>query len=412
MGPRAVLACVVAGLALALTACGDKPVDDGGPKTGSRTITIYSSLPQYGPDRQQSQDMVNAIKLAIEENGGKAGALTITYVALDSSTREAAQWTDDRVLDNARQAVRDINAIAYIGDQDSAATALSLPLTNEGGVLQVSPTSSYDGLTRPGGVRTGEPERFYPSAKRTFARMVPADHVQASALVGYMKTEGVRTLALIGDRDLEGGGLADQVSKAATAQGITVVDKGRIDAKKGDLGGHARDVAATGADAFLFAGDSGTGAARMIQAVGRTAPDMLLFGPSAVAVPSVLDELGVAVKRRLRITTPTLPPRLLPASARTFRARFRAAFGRAPAPEALLSYEATQAVLASIRAAGARGNDRNAVIAAFRGIRDRRSVLGTYSIDRFGDTSLSRFAGNTVRGSRLVLDKVLEGLRP
>ena len=106
--------------------------------------------------------MVNAIKLAIEENGGKAGTLTITYVALDSSTREAAAWTDERVLDNARQAVRDINAIAYIGDRDSAATALSLPLTNEGGILQVSPTSSYDGLTRPGGVRTGRARALLP----------------------------------------------------------------------------------------------------------------------------------------------------------------------------------------------------------------------------------------------------------
>jgi branched-chain amino acid transport system substrate-binding protein len=241
--------------------------------------------------------------------------------------------------------------------------------------------------------------------------MVPPDHVQASALVGYMKAEGVRTLALMGDRELEGGGLADQVSKAAAAQGITVFDKGRIDATKGDLTGHARDIAASGADAFLFAGDTSTGAARIVQAVGVAAPGMLLFGPSAVADPSFLAALSPAVKGRLRITTPTLPPRLLPASARAFRAKFRAAFGRAPAPEALLSYEATQAVLASIRAAGVKGNDRAAVNEAFHAIRDRKSVLGTYSIDRFGDTSLSRFAGNKVRESKLVLDKVLE-VRP
>jgi branched-chain amino acid transport system substrate-binding protein len=412
LGLRAVLACGVIGLVLALAACGDdNKVDDGGPTTGSRTITIYSSLPQYGPDRQQAQDMVNAIKLAIEEAGGKVGLLTITYVALDSSTREAGAWTSDRVLDNARQAVRDINAIAYIGDRDSAATALSLPLTNEGGILQVSPSSSYDGLTRSGGVRTGEPERFYPSAQRTFGRMVPPDHVQASALVGYMKTEGVRKLALMGDRELEGGGLADQVARAALAQGIAVVDKGRIDATKGTLTGHARDVADTGADAFLFAGDSSTGAARIVDAVGAVAPGMLLFEPAADAEPSFIDELTPAVKRRVRITTPTLPPRLLPQSARDFRAKFQSAFGRAPAPEALLSYEATQAVLASIKAAGPKGNDRNAVIKAFFGLRNRKSVLGTYSIDRFGDTSLSRFAGNKLRGSRLVLDKVLE-VRP
>src|SRR5688500_4996314 len=214
-GLRAVLACVFAGLALALAACGNDKPDDGGPQSGSRTVTLYSSLPLHGPERERSQDMVNAIKLALKDSRGKAGALTVTYVSLDSSTREDGTWTSDRVLDNARTAVRDINTIAYIGDRDSAATALSLPLTNEGNVLQVSPTSAYDGLTRAGGVRTGEPERFYPSGKRTFGRMVPADHVQASALVGYMKAEGVGTLALLGDRELDGGGLADQVSKAA-----------------------------------------------------------------------------------------------------------------------------------------------------------------------------------------------------
>ena len=411
MGPRAALACAVAGLAFSLTACGGKAEDDGGPQTGSRTVTIYSSLPLYGPERERSQDMVNAIKLALEDAGGKAGVLNVTYVSFDSSTREEGTWTSDRVLDNARQAVRDINAIAYIGDRDSAATALSLPLTNEGNILQVSPTSAYDGLTRAGGVRTGEPERFYPSGRRTFGRMVPADHVQASALVGYMKDEGVRTLAVLGDRELDGGGIADQVSKAAAAQDIEVIDKGRIDATTGDLTGHAADVAATDADAFLFAGASDTGAARMFRSVAAVTTRMLLFGPSGVAAPSFLQALNPGVQRRMRITTPTLPPQLLPASARSFRARFRTAFGRQPAPEALLSYEATQAILSSIREAGAKGNDRNAVIKAFLGISDRRSVLGSYSIDRNGDTSLSRFAGNRVRRSRLDLDKVLE-VRP
>jgi branched-chain amino acid transport system substrate-binding protein len=410
MAPRAALACAVIALLFALAACGDK-AEEGAPQSGTRTVTIYSSLPLHGPERERSQDMVNAIKLALEQAGGKAGALSVTYVSLDSSTREEQTWTSDRVLDNARQAVRDINAIAYIGERDSAATALSLPLTNEGNILQVSPTSAYDGLTRAGGVRTGEPERFYPSAKRTFGRMVPPDHVQASALVGYMKAEGVGKLALLGDRELDGGGIADQVTKAAEAQGIEVVDKGRIDATKGDLKSNAADIAATGADAFLFAGDSATGAARLFQAVAAVTTRMLLFAPSALADDVFLRSLDPAVQRRMRITTPTLPSRLLPAAAREFDTRFAALFGRRPAAEALLAYEATKAVIASIAAAGSEGNDRTAVTKAFFAIRNRKSALGTYSIDRNGDTSLSRFAGNRVRGSQLQLDKVLE-VRP
>jgi branched-chain amino acid transport system substrate-binding protein len=405
-GLRAAVVCVLGAIALGggLAGCGDD--QPNAVQDGSDTLTIYSSLPLQGPDRERARDMVNAIKLALQESGGKIGPFSVTYVPLDSATPEAGTWTGAKVLDNARQAVRDLNAIAYIGERDSAATALSLPLTNEGHVLQVSPSSTYDGLTRVSR-RQGEPDRFYPSGERTFARVVPADRVQASALVGYMKSSGVRSIALMGDREIYGGGIADAVKKAAERQRIEVFDRGHVDASRGDLTRTARKVAETGADAFLFAGTTDTGAARIFTAVADAAPSMLLFGPAAIADQAFLSGLSVAVQRRVRVTTPALPARLLPRSAQTFRDRFRKAFGRQPAPEALQAYEAASAVLHAIRSAGSRGNNRQAVTDAFLAIRNRRSVLGTYSIDRFGDTSLSTYAGNRVRRSQFVLDKVL-----
>ncbi len=407
-GLRAAGACVLAGLALAAAGCGGNSGDDSAPKDGPRTLTVYSSLPLHGPDRERSRDMVNAIKLALQQSGGKIGALSVTYVSLDSSTAEKDGWTSDRVVDNARTAVRDLNGIAYIGDLDSAATALSLPLTNEGHLLQVSPSSSYDGLTRQGGRRPAEPERFYPSGLRNFGRMIPADHVQASALVGYMKTEGVRRLALLADRDLLGGGLADQIEKAGERQGIEVLDRGRIDARKRDLKDPAADVASLNADGFVFAGGDDAGAARIYRAVAAAAPSLQLFGPDEVADDLAVQQLPASVLRRLRITSSLLPLRLLPAAARQFDTRFRATFGRHPAPDALQAYEATRAVLDAIRAAGLKGNNRQTVTDEFFATRDRRSVLGTYSIDRNGDTSLSTFAGNRLTRGGLVLDKVLK----
>ena len=406
-GLRAAVACVLGALALALALAGCGGDRNSAVPEGSDTLTIYSSLPLQGPDRARARDMVSAIKLALQQAGGKAGPFSVTYVSLDSATPEAGTWTGAKVLDNARQAVRDINAIAYIGERDSAATALSVPLTNEGHILQVSPSSTYDGLTR-SSRRQGEPERFYPAGERTFARVVPTDRVQASALARYMKASRVRTLALLADREIYGGGLADQVEKAAAREGIDVVDRGRINALKDDLSGAARGVAETRADAFLFAGTTDTGGARIFEAVADAAPDMLLFGPAAVADRVFADALPEPVQRRVRVTTPALPPRLLPRSARVFRDRFRTTFGRFPAPEALPAYEAASAVLHSIGAAGSKGNQRRAVTDAFFSIRNRDSVLGRYSIDRFGDTSLSTYAGQRLRRSRFVLDRVLE----
>ena len=406
-GVRAAVVCVLGMLALAAGVAGCGSEKESAVPNGSDTLTIYSSLPLQGPDRERARDMVNAIKLALQEAGGKAGPFTITYVPLDSATSEAGTWTADKVLDNARKAVRDINAIAYIGERDSAATALSLPLTNEGHILQVSPSSTYDGLTR-ASRRHGEPERFYPSGERTFARVVPADHLQASALVGYMKASGVRRLALLADRAIYGGGIADQVEQAAERRGIEVFDRGRIDASRGDLAGATRNIAETAADAFLYAGTTDSGAARIFAAVAEAAPSMLLFGPAAVADHALLEDVSATVKRQMRVTTPALPARLLPASARDFRDRFRMTFGRVPAPEALQAYEAASAVLHAIESAGTRGNSRQAVTDAFLAIRDRNSVLGRYSIDANGDTSLSTYAGNRVSGTQFVLDKVLE----
>ncbi|HEX4363624.1 MAG TPA: branched-chain amino acid ABC transporter substrate-binding protein [Solirubrobacteraceae bacterium] len=408
-GLRATFACVLGALALAagLTGCGGKK---SAVENGSDTLTIYSSLPLQGPDRARARDMVNAIKLALQQAHGKVGPFNITYVSLDSATPQAGTWTGDQVLVNARAAVHDLNAIAYIGDQDSAATALSLPLTNEGDILQVSPSSTYVGLTRKSR-RQGEPDRFYPSGIRTFGRMVPADDVQASALIGYMKSSGVHSLALVADREFYGGGIADEVKEAAARQGITIDDDGTVDGTKGDVSGLARQVAKSGADAFLYAGTTATGAARIFSAVGAAAPSMQLFGPAAVADQSFVNALPLAVQRRMRVTTPALPPSLLPASARVFRDRFRRAFGREPAPEALQAYEACNAVLYAIRRAGAKGNDRLSVAKAFFTIRNHPSVLGRYSIDADGDTSLSSYAGERIEDSQFVLQTLLK-VRP
>jgi branched-chain amino acid transport system substrate-binding protein len=51
--------------------------------------------------------------------------------------------------------------------------------------------------------------------------------------------------------------------------------------------------------------------------------------------------------------------------------------------------------------------DRGAVVDAFLETTDRRSVLGRYSIDEVGDTTLDRLSGYRVRDGRPVLDAAL-----
>jgi branched-chain amino acid transport system substrate-binding protein len=67
-----------------------------------------------------------------------------------------------------------------------------------------------------------------------------------------------------------------------------------------------------------------------------------------------------------------------------------------------------QVALLAIQNAGDKGNDRQAVIDQFFKIKDRDSVLGKYSIDPNGDTTLSDYGGDKVKGGQLVFDKVIK----
>ncbi|HXZ77305.1 MAG TPA: hypothetical protein VEH31_41430, partial [Streptosporangiaceae bacterium] len=83
------IAAMVAVVALGAAACssssssgssGSSPASSGG------TIDIYSSLPLQGASSAQTAPMVNGIKLALSQAGGKAGQWTVNYKSLDDST--------------------------------------------------------------------------------------------------------------------------------------------------------------------------------------------------------------------------------------------------------------------------------------------------------------------------------------
>src|SRR3954463_12785864 len=123
-------------------ACGgdDNGGSSGGGDTGGggKSLTIYSSLPLQGASRPQTTALVNGIKLALDQAGGKAGDFTIKYQSLDDSTAQAGSWTPERTQPNARKAAGDKSTAVYLGEFNSGASAVSIPILNEAGVPQIS----------------------------------------------------------------------------------------------------------------------------------------------------------------------------------------------------------------------------------------------------------------------------------
>jgi len=390
----------------AAAGCGGVGVSGASEATGKQ-LAIYSSLPLQGPAGAISQQIVNGERLALAYAGGRVGPFKVSYASLDDSNPASGQVDPGVTASDAKTAAQDTSTIAYLGEYSSAATAVSLPLINAAGILQVSPASPYVGLTSSLDAGQDEPQRFYPSGRRTFGRLQPGDPAQASAQAQLMKALGVRKLYVLDDQDPFQVPLAQIVAADAEGAGITVAAHDGISTSSGGgFAGEVQKILESGAQAVFFAGGGGAGTVALWQQLHRADPHLLLLGTSAMAIPPFASQIGAA-SASTYLTTPMLAAARYPPAAARVLADYRRHFGVDASPYALYGFEAMSVVLDAIRNAGARGNNRQAVIDAFFAMRDRNSVLGRYSVGADGETAPARYGVDRVVSDRLAPWRVL-----
>ena len=133
------------------------------------------------------------------------------YESLDDSTAQAGRLEPSATSRTRCKAATDESTIGYIGEFNSGATAVSLPILNEAGIAQVSPGNTAVGITSddPGGDH-GEPDKYYPSGKRAYARVLPKDTYQGAAWSALAKEQGCASAYVLNDKEVYGQGLATQ----------------------------------------------------------------------------------------------------------------------------------------------------------------------------------------------------------
>src|SRR5439155_13982035 len=86
------------------------------------------------------------------------------------------------------------SVVGVIGTLNSGCAAVELPILNRATppVAMISPANSLPGLTKhvPGSA-PDEPDRYYPSGVRTYARVYPTDDLQAVARAVMTRKLGV-----------------------------------------------------------------------------------------------------------------------------------------------------------------------------------------------------------------------------
>jgi branched-chain amino acid transport system substrate-binding protein len=411
------LGCVVAAASTGVVACGDDNDSGGGgggggDSAGGGELHIYSSLPLEGAQRGQSTALVNGAKLALEQAGGKAGDFTVKYTSLSDASAQAGNWTPELTSANARKAAQDDKTAVYIGEFNSGASAVSIPILNEGGVPQISPSNTAVGLTSDAaGADKGEPDKYYPAGTRTYTRIVPKDTIQGAALATIMKEDGCTNVAIANDKEVYGAGLARNIESSAKSQGLKIDFNEGIDPKAANYRSLASRAKGDGVDCFAFSGTTANNAAQIFKDFSAAIPDAKLYGPDGVAEAAFTDPkeggLPNSVGAKTTLTVATLSPDQYPPEGQEFFKQYAQKYGdKTPDPYAIYGFEAMNLALEAIKRAGS--GDKEKILEALFATKDRKSVLGTYSIDKNGDTSLTDYGVYKIEDGQLTFDKTVK----
>jgi branched-chain amino acid transport system substrate-binding protein len=308
---------------------------------------VYVSLPLTGPSGRVGREVLRGAELALERANRSGAAL----VALDGYGEDR----DEQAFSNARRALEDPHALAYLGDFHSSQVLRTAPLLGEAGLLQVAPVATFVGLHGP-----------------TLVRLMPHDGVGARAIADWLVQAGVRDVLVVHDHD-EGYGVpvAAMCVSAAHERGLVVRSRPLWD--QGEQ--RAEDLGE--AQAVVYVGVAGSGVVALWHDLHAANPVLWLLGTDGVAVQRLARELKLSAAERTRLFVPQRGP---------------------------LGFYGFEAMALILDAIAMGGGDRAATVRAARTTQDRDSVIGPYSLDEDGHTTATAYGRLTVVGGELVWD--------
>lgn len=371
-------------------------------------IKIVSSLPRTGSANYQTGTMVNGIRMAIDEVGGKVGEFSIVYEDWDDASPERGQWDPAVEAANADRAIADKDVMAYIGTYNSGAAKISMPKLNKASLLMISPANTWPGLTKPNVGEPNEPMVYRPSGKITYFRVVPADDIQGMVAAKWAAEMGVKTVFILHDRELYGKGIADIFRKTAPSQGLKVAGFEGIDPKASNYRSLVTKIRQSRSDLVYFGGTTQTNAGQIVKDLRAGGlKDIKFMGPDAVYERAFIESAGADnLNGRTFVTFGGVPPDKLTGKGKEFYEGYKKRFNAEPEGYAVYGYECARVVLDAIARTGKK--DRAAIVAAVAATNDFTGALGTWSFDENGDTSLTVMSGNTVEDGEFKFVKLLE----
>jgi branched-chain amino acid transport system substrate-binding protein len=406
-GTLGLLAMLIGVLAFAAAGCGGSKSSSGGGGNvtalpaascspleykgeGDPDVLIATDFPMQGSSRTQTLQIVGATRLLLDQQGWKAGDKKVALQVCDDSTAQAAKWDPDKCSRNAHAYAQNESLVAVIGTFNSGCAAIEIPVLNQapgGGLLLFSPANTYGCLTEP--CAGNEPEKYYPSGKRNYARVAPSDPNQGAVMAEFAKAQGVNNIYILNDKEAYGLGVAKNFRGAAEALGMTVTGFSAYDPKQANFRAIFTRIKATNPDGIFIGGlvdeNSGQLINDKVAVLGPNAGKVKLFLPDGFTADAVFQrsEGGTPNAKDAFFSVAGVGIDKYTGAAQTFITDFKKTIpGKSVDPYAILGAQAARVVLDAI--ANSDGTRQSIIDEAFKTKIDN-GLIGSFEINENGD---------------------------
>jgi branched-chain amino acid transport system substrate-binding protein len=220
------------------------------------TIKIGIDLPVSGADASTGIPTRNGAVQAVEEANAKGVPGGFKFAAYDLD--DAVQGAHDPAqgAQNVKVFVSDSAVLAMIGPFNSSVAKAQIPITNDAGLVQISPANTSTGLTKGDDakkLRTSHPET------NTYFRVCTTDDRQGAAGAQFAKKLGFKNAFIVDDNETYGKGLADVFEEQFKAGGGTILGHEHLTKGQTDYKALLTKAHALTPDVIFYGGTTATG---------------------------------------------------------------------------------------------------------------------------------------------------------
>jgi branched-chain amino acid transport system substrate-binding protein len=375
---------------------------------GRPQFLIVTQSAFQGSFKGHGVQTAQAIKLVLAQRRWRAGDYTVGLQACEETDAKTGLPSPEKCRRNAKAYAENRSVLGLIGPLTSNCATEMLAALNEapdGPLATISGGNTYVGLTRSGpGTAAGEPQRYQPTGRRGYARLAPADDIQGAANALFAERNGARRAFVLRDGSPYGRGLGAAFTAAAERLDLDVAGTAGWDPAAKHYPGLAEKVRDARADTVFIAGLADNGPRLIAELARRLGPDVQLMAGDSFNMPGAIVEEAGAGAEGLVISIAVFPNRELPPEGRRFATDFTRRFSQRPC---CFSVHDAQGAMMLLDAIAASGGDRGRVAEAVMASDVRNGLVGDFSIDENGDTTLNQMGMYRIRDGRIRFETVI-----